>query len=214
MRFRTVAGLLTPLSAIPLLMATPADLQVRGPTGAAVGHLESAPTTTLRGDDPETGDLVETADGCDILILWHTKRSELDFHRAQVKVRGAPGWSYLVSDRLSRWWPAGYVTRWPCLVYGCLTDGVTWNWKWELKQKRCDLRRRYRFKIVGLEEIVGAGSNEPYVGVERWLYFPSETRWTQKTHIDVGYLDLCLRDGTKCSSPYYPSGPTRVLSKD
>lgn len=188
-------------------------LSLPGLSGALADHPKSASAASVDDEAGHTGSVVETAAGCDILVLWFTKRADLDFHRAQVRVRGAPTWSYLVDSRFSRGWPWGYVPQNPCLLYGCLTNGVVWNWKHELKQKRCDLNRRYRFKIVGLENIVGGGSNEPYVGVERWLYFPSKAGWTKKTHIDVGYLDLCLRDGTKCSRPYYPTGPTPVLSK-
>lgn len=188
-------------------------LTLPGLSGALVDHPESVSEPNPKAEADLVGDALETAEGCDVLILWYSKRAELDFHRAQVRVRGAPNWAYIVADRFSRWWPLGFVPQNPCLLYGCLTNGVLWNWKHELKRKRCDLNRRYRFKIVGLENIVGGGSNEPYVGVERWVYFPSKTGWTKKTHIDVGYLDLCLRDGTKCSRPYYPTGPTPVLSK-
>lgn len=63
-------------------------------------------------------------------------------------------------------------------------------------------------------ETVTGRSNEPWVGVERWVYFPSQSSWTKKTTVDLGYLDLCLRDGTKCNRPYYPSGQTPTLSGD
>lgn len=73
----------------------------------------------------------------------------------------------------------------------------------ELRQK-CDLRRRYRFRIKGRPAAVNG--NTRYAHIERDLYYPSTTGWTKNTTIDLGYLDLCLADPNRCSRPYYPGG--------
>ena len=148
----------------------------------------------------------EGGDGCDILILWHTYRGEIDYNRSEVRVKGIP-WVLLRGTRLDK-----YPTFIPPPPPETRTNGRIWNWKEELRQDRCDRNRRYRFRVVAPDSTgVPVRSNEPYAGTERWLYFPSTTGWTQKTTIDVGYLDWCVVDGTKCAKPYYPSGPTPVL---
>lgn len=183
------------------------------PMTVAAGHLRSAPGLAKHAA-PST-DTEGSVSGCHVLIKWYTYRAELDYGAAQVKVKGSPYWSRIWEEKrlVNRgFWaiPSPYGDEPP----GVVTNGVIWNWPAELQQKRCDLNRRYRFKIVGLPETVTGRSNEPWVGVERWVYVPSRSSWTQKTTVDLGYLDLCLRDGTKCNGPYYPSGQTPTLSND
>lgn len=143
------------------------------------------------------------ANGCDVLILWHTWRGRIDYSRSEVRVKSFP-WVRLRGSKF----PASISPPPP----ETRTNGRVWNWKEELRQERCDRDRRYRFMVVAPESTgVPVRSNEPYAGAERWLYVPSATGWTRKTNVDAGYLDLCVVDGTKCSKPYYPSGPTPIL---
>lgn len=147
--------------------------------------------------EPET--LTMNFAGCDILVLWHTYRGALNIHESQVRVRGALKWTTMRVWRQLSW----------------VSNGRVFNMGQELRQERCDRRRRYRFRIYAPDS-TGAPirSNEPYAGTERWLYFPSRTGWTTRTKIDLGYLDRCIVDGTKCGKPYYPSGPTPVLKPE
>lgn len=182
-----------------------AGVPVLALAGGLPGNAEGS-----RAPVPVTASGVASGAGCDILILWYTYRTEIDEKASQVRVKGAPNWSYLHGNRVERL-PSFTVGPAPYIA----TNGVTWNWKQELKQERCDLNRRYRFRVRGLDEMVTGNSNEPYVGTERWLYFPSESGWTQRTRLDLGYTDLCLMDGTKCGKPYYPSGKsTPILRKE
>ncbi len=145
-----------------------------------------------------------SVEGCDVLVLWHTYRGSIQHTESQVRVRGAVGWTDMNTERAIGmiWAPPEKVS----------TNGRVYNWPHSLRLERCDLDRRYRFKVVA-PQMTGepVRSNEPYAGTVRWLYVPSSTGWTRSTRIDAGYLDLCVMDGTKCNKPYYPSGPTPIL---
>jgi len=196
------------ISSTTLGLALFAGLPAFGLTVGLPGRPAGTPAVSADARPPYA--FGDAARGCDILMLWHTYRGKIDYDRSQVRVKGSPYWSYLMGSRLDRA-PAGLVPPSPEFTGDARTNGVVWNWKHELKQDRCDLDRRYRFKVVGLDETVTGRSNEPWVGVERWIYYPSGTGWTQRTRIDIGYLDLCIMDGTTCGKPYYPSGATPIL---
>lgn len=150
----------------------------------------------------------EAVAGCDILILWHTYRGAMDYDRAQVRVRGAPTWAKVRGSMLDF---IGQIGTPPVLP---LTNGRVWNWRESLKQEGCAKDRRYRFRIYAPPQTAEpVTSNRPYTGTERWIYFPSETGWTRNTHIDLGFLDLCIMDGTKCGRPYYPNGAATPVLK-
>lgn len=196
MRISTTAFGLALVAALPALSGPVPDSRAAAPVPSAEPLVPGA--------------LVHRIDGCDVLVLWHTYRGRIDFEASGVRVKGALTWTRL-------WEGARFLVRGP-ISYpasqpsGLKTNGVVWNWPEELRQERCDLSRRYRFRVVGLDETVTGRSNEPWVGVERWIYYPSKTGWTQRTRIDVGYLDHCIMDGTTCGKPYYPSGATPILS--
>lgn len=165
----------------------------------------AANRSVVSAPDPAGVSESVTVDGCHILVLWHTYRGGIDYNASQVRVKGSPVWSNIRG-------PSGPLaislpppeTR---------TNGRIYNWKEELRQE-CDRNRRYRFRVVA-PEYTGepVRSNEPYAGAERWLYYPSSSSrdWTKTTSIDLGYLDWCVIDGSRCSRPNYPSGPTPVL---
>lgn len=183
------------------------------PAGAALAVLAALAAHPGRGEayvrsgSPTLSALSsgEAADGCDILILWHTYRGKIDYDGSEVRVKGLP-WVRLRGSRIDKY--PGFISPPPPETR---TNGRIWNWKEELRQG-CDRDRRYRFRVIAPDSTgEPVRSNEPYAGTERWLYVPSSTGWTRKTNIDAGYLDWCVMDGTKCSKPYYPSGPTPVL---
>lgn len=176
------------------------------PMAAGLATANAGHSAELNGTGDSSGELVVRSmnvDGCDILILWHTWRGDISASRSEVRVRGALGWTKLVKKNLIR-----LGSNKPRF----LQYGKIFNWSTELRQNECDKDRRYRFRIVA-PTMTGepVRSNEPYAGTERWLYVPSSNGWTRQTRIDVGYLDLCVIDGTKCGKPYYPSGPTPVV---
>lgn len=138
--------------------------------------------------------------GCDITVRWQTSAADIYLYKSKVRVRGT-FWTRLVGTGAFSW---GQISPPAPLIhpYSSNPKESLFHFSHELHQS-CSKYRRYRFKIVGRTATNGSTRFE---GVERELYYPSSSSWTRTTNLDLGYLDLCLADGSRCSKPYYPGG--------
>lgn len=148
--------------------------------------------------DGDASSPASESQGCWITVRWQSHLATVVPDESSVRVRG--GWW----KRLVR--PGGFALADPPVSIHAYSDhryNSNYWLKTELRQN-CNKRRRYRFRLLGRES-PALGSHR-YEGVERRLYFPSRKGWTRTTNLDLGYLEQCLMDGSKCSKPYYPGG--------
>lgn len=154
-----------------------------------------APAAVAGSDDGEAG--------CWIILWWQSYAADLKPQESKVKVRGLP-WKYLTYAWGGKSPLLHEVPSPPIEAASDDPRNSNFRMRVELAQKKCNLRRRYRFRIKGKAQ--AANGSTRYAHIERDLYYPSSTGWTKNTDISLGYLDLCLADPKHCSRPYYPNG--------
>jgi len=163
------------------------------PHAVLVDVIEDETDTALAGEDHGEAE----AEICWVTFWYQSSSGRINPKFSKVKVRGG-AWRRL--DRMQRFSFGLTGSSVRIIPYSDHPEESLFWFEADLTQS-CDKRRRYRFKVLGQQSNLGYMT---YQGVERELYYPSPTGWTTRTKIDLGYLELCLADASKCNKPYYP----------
>jgi len=174
--------------------------RARGPevdwTTASVDVMEQGTSTwrTLGTSVPAGG---ASEDKCTIMVRWQSTGAELRRNDSHVRVKG------LSWVRLGASWGVASIQGDGDVVPYSRQAGESLFYFYQGLNQQCSKYRRYRFKLEGKVTYTG---NRKFVGITRELYFPSSNGWTRQTRLDLGYVDLCMLDASKCNGPYYPGG--------